>query len=67
MIDYVFLERRFDQLNEDDWRQGEYMVDALLNHNTREFKRFNPPNQDIDDICLELWRELDPPNEDIPF
>ena len=57
MIDYVFLERRFDQLNEDDCLQGEYMVDALLNNNTREFQRVNPPNQDIDDICLELWRE----------
>ena len=68
MIDYGFLERRFDQLYENDlWINAEYMVDALLNHNTREFKRFNPPNQDIDDICLELWRELDPPNEDIPF
>jgi len=65
MIDYDFLERRFDQLNEDDWRQGEYMVDALLNNNTREFKRVNPLNQDIDDICLELWRELDITN--VPF
>ena len=46
------------------------MVDSLLNNNTREFKRINPPNNDVEDICLELWRELDQtydPNNDIPF
>jgi len=63
MIDYTFLERRFDQLNEDDWKQAEYMVDALLNNNTIEFKRVNPENKTIDDICLELWQA----NDDIPF
>ena len=70
MIDYEFLERRFDQLYENDlWINAEYMVDALLNNNTREFKRVNPPNDHIDEICLELWRELDSTNnfDDIPF
>ena len=63
MIEYTFLERRFDQLCEDNYFQGEYMVDSLLNNNTREFKRLNPPNQMVDDICLELWQV----NDDIPF
>ena len=69
MIDYVFLERRFDQLYENDlWIQAEYMVDALLNNNTREFKKINPPNNTIDDICLELWRMIDQTyNPDIPL
>ena len=60
MIDYEFLERRFDQLCEDNYFQGEYMVDALLNNNTREFKQIN---REVDDICLELWQA----NDDIPF
>ena len=70
MINYEFIERRFDQLNEDDYLRAEYMADSLLNNNTREFQRVNPPNNNIDDICLELWRELDQtydPNDDIPF
>ena len=70
MINYEFLERRFDQLNEDSYLDAEYMVDSLLNNNTREFKRVNPANEMVDDICLELWRELDQtydPNDDIPF
>lgn len=60
MIDYEFLERRFDQLSEDSWRQGEYMVDALLNKNVIEFEQIN---QEVDDICFELWQV----NDDIPF
>lgn len=65
MIKYEFLERRFDQLNEDSWVQAEYMVDVLLNNNTREFKT---PDNNVDDICYELWREVDSTyNEDIPF
>ena len=60
MIDYEFLERRFDQLSEDSWRQGEYMVDALLNKNVLEFEQIN---QEVDDICFELWQV----NDDIPF
>ena len=63
MLIYEFLERRFDQLCEDNYFQAEYMVDALLNNNTREFKRFNPANEMVDDICLELWQV----NDDIPF
>ena len=60
MIDYEFLERRFDQLCDDNYFQAEYMVDALLNNNTKEFKT---SNQMVDDICLELWQA----NDDIPF
>ena len=69
MIDYEFLERRFDQLYENDlWIQAEYMVDALLNNNTREFKRVNPSNKMVDEICLELWQMIDQTNHpDIPF
>jgi hypothetical protein len=70
MIIYDFIEQRFDQLNEDNYLEAEYMVDSLLNNNTREFKRINSPNNDIEEICLGLWRELDQtydPNEDIPF
>ena len=57
MLIYDFIERRFDQLNDDCYIDAEYMVDDLLNNNTTEFKRFNPPNQMVDDICLELWQE----------
>ena len=60
MIVYEFLERRFDQLYDDSYFQAEYMVDALLNNNTKEFKT---SNQMVDDICLELWQA----NDDIPF
>ena len=71
MLIYDFIERRFDQLHENDlWIQAEYMVDSLLNNNTREFKRVNPPNKRVDDICLELWRMIDStnnPDNDIPF
>jgi hypothetical protein len=70
MINYTFLEKRFDQLNEDSWLQAEYMVDALLNNNSKEFKKVNPSNEMVDDICYELWREVDStynPNNDIPF
>ena len=68
MIDYEFIEKRFDQLNEDDWRQGEHMVDGLLCSNERQFQKVNPCNEEIDDICRELWNELDSVvNEDIPF
>ena len=71
MIIYDFIEQRFDQLYENDlWINAEYMVDALLNNNTREFKRVNPPNDHIDEICLELWQMIDQtnnPDNDIPF
>lgn len=60
MIIYDFLEQRFDQLNDDNYLQAEYMVDALLNNNTKKFKT---SNQIVDDICLELWQV----NDDIPF
>lgn len=65
MINYEFLERRFDQLNEDDWRQAEYMVDDLWDTNFRLFRR---EDQMVNDICTELYHELDSVvNEDIPF
>lgn len=68
MIEYDFLERRFDQLCEDNYLQAEYMVDALFCNNEREFKRVNPPNDNIGDICLELWKMIDHTNyPDIPF
>ena len=69
MLIYDFIERRFDQLYENDsWIQAEHMVDALLNNNSEEFKRVNPPNQMVDDICRELSEEMDSiANEDIPF
>lgn len=69
MINYEFLERRFDELYENDlWIHAEYMVDSLLNNNVREFQRVNPPNQMVDDICLELWQMIDQTNHpDIPF
>ena len=59
MLIYDFLERRFDQLYENDlWIHAEYMVDALLNNNVRNFQRVNSSNQIVDDICLELWNEI---------
>ena len=65
MIDYEFLERRFDQLNEDDWRKAMYMVDDLWDTNFRFFRR---EDQMVNDICTELYHELDSVvNEDIPF
>jgi len=71
MIDYEFLERRFDQLldcPEHGTKDADYMVDVLLNKNSIEFKRVNPVNQMVDDICRELWDELDAvANPDIPF
>jgi len=59
MLIYDFLERRFDQLYENDlWIHAEYMVDALLNNNVKNFQRVNSSNQIVDDICLELWNEI---------
>ena len=60
MLIYEFLERRFDQLNDDCYTDAEYMVDALLNKNVIEFEQIN---QEVDDICFELWQI----NDDIPF
>ena len=59
MLIYDFLERRFDQLHENDlWIHAEYMVDGLLLKNCQGFMRLNLPNDNIDDICRELWHEL---------
>jgi len=71
MIIYDFIEQRFDQLldcPEHGTKDADYMVDVLLNKNSIEFKRVNPVNQMVDDICRELWEELDAvANPDIPF
>jgi len=69
MINYDFLERRFDQLYEDDlWIHAEYMVDGLLLKNCQGFMNRNLPNDHIDDICRELWQIVDQNNNpDIPF
>lgn len=59
MIEYDFLERRFDQLNEDNLIiHAEYMVDGLLLKNCQGFMKLNLPNDHIDDICRELWNEI---------
>ena len=68
MLIYDFLERRFDQLNEYSSTDAEYMVDGLLLKNCQGFMKLNLPNDNIDDICRELWDELDLTyNPDIPF
>ena len=68
MLMYEFLEKRFDQLNEESYLDAEHMVDGLFYSNEITFQKVNSPNQDIEDICLELWRELDQINNpDIPF
>lgn len=70
MIDYEFLERRFDQLldcPEHGVKDADYMVDVLLNKNNIEFKRVNPSNKKVDEVCLELWNELGAVANDIPF
>lgn len=64
MLIYDFIERRFDQLNDDDWRQGEYMVDELWDAN---FKKFKQGDAMVNDICRELYDELESISEDIPF
>ena len=65
MIIYDFIERRFDQLNDDNLLHGKYMVDALLDKNVKQFDQYNVQ---VDNICLELWQELcDDLTEDIPF
>lgn len=65
MINYEFIEKRFDQLNEDDWRKGMYMVDELWDTNFRLFRR---EDSMVNDICTELYHEVECyDNEDIPF
>ena len=65
MLIYEFLERRFDQLNEDSWLQGAYMVDGLWDSNYLTFKQ---EDKMVNDICKELSEEMDSvANEDIPF
>ena len=68
MLIYDFIEQRFDQLldcPEHGVKDADHMVDALLNKNAMEFKQVD---HEIDDICRELWSELDAVvDEDIPF
>ena len=66
MLIYEFLERRFDQLYENDsWIQAEYMVDGLWDSNYLTFKQ---EDKMVNDICKELSEEMDSvANEDIPF
>lgn len=70
MIDYEFLERRVDQLldcPEHGTKDADYMVDALYVNNYQKFMQYN---NHVEDICKELWDELESivnPNEDIPF
>ncbi len=46
-------------------KDADYMVDSLLDSNITEFKQ---ENQLVDDICKELYYELDAvADEDIPF
>ena len=66
MIDYDFLERRVYQLeNDHNWIQASYMVDTLWDNN---FKKFKQGDAIVNDICNDLWHELDETyNPDIPF
>ena len=61
MLVYDFIERRFDQLYENDsWVQAEYMVDDLY---TKNYLNLMQEDQMAEDICKELSEEMD----DIPF
>ena len=67
MVIYDFIEQRLDQLMdcpEHGVKDADYMVDTLLNKNVIEFKQLD---HEVDDICFELWNELDAVSEDIPF
>ena len=55
MIIYDFIEQRFDQLNDDSYLHGKYMVDKLLDSNVKEFNQYDVQ---VDAICVELWQEL---------
>jgi len=60
MIIYDFIEQRLDQLNEDNYSSGRYMVDGLYDLN---FLKFRKNDAMVNDICRELYFEI----EDIPF
>ena len=68
MLIYDFIERRLDQLMdcpEHGVRDADYMIDRLLDSNIKEFKQ---EDSMVDDICEELYYELDVvADEDIPF
>ena len=64
---YSFLERRFDQLldcPEHGVKDADYMVNWLWDAN---FKKFKQEDSMVNDICKELWDELDAVANDIPF
>ena len=68
MLIYDFIERRYDQLLE--WpehgtKDADYMVDGLY---TKNYLNLMQEDQITEDICKELWQELDAvANPDIPF
>ena len=68
MIEYTFLERRVDQVEcSDGINDAQYMVDCLYIKNYQKFMQYN---ENVEDICKELWDQLESifdPNEDIPF
>ena len=68
MIIYDFIERRLDQVEcSNGINDAQYMVDGLWDKN---FKKFRQEDSMVNDICKELYDELESifnPNEDIPF
>ena len=67
MIIYDFIEQRFDQLlnNDHTSKDAENMVDSLYDFN---FLKFRQEDSMVNDICKELYHELESvANEDIPF
>ena len=67
MLIYDFIERRFDQLMDNPEHgvtDADYMVDDLY---TKNYLNLMQEDQMAEDICRELWREIDAVCEDIPF
>jgi len=66
MIIYDFIWQRLDQVEcSDGWHAAQYMIEGLLVANRT---KLNQPDPMVDDICSELYHELESvANEDIPF
>jgi hypothetical protein len=67
MIIYDFIEQRFDELlnNDHTSKDAENMVDSLYDFN---FLKFRQQDSMVNDICKELYYELESIyTEDIPF
>mgnify|MGYP001433052949 FL=1 len=66
MLIYDFIWRRLDQVEcSDGWHAAQYMVDGLY---TKNYLNLMQEDQMAEDICRELWQELDAvANPDIPF